>query len=34
MPPGAVGGYATPPRSVYQELKAAGHNDCELFGVT
>jgi pimeloyl-ACP methyl ester carboxylesterase len=34
MPPGAVDGYATPPRSVYQELKTAGYNDCELFGVT
>lgn len=34
MPPGAVGGYAMPPRSVYAELKAAGYNDCELFGVT
>lgn len=34
VPPGAVGGYATPPRSVYRELKAAGYNDCELFGVT
>lgn len=34
MPPGAVDGYATPPRSVYEELKAAGYNDCELFGVT
>lgn len=34
MPAGAVSGYATPPRSVYAELKAAGYNDCELFGVT
>lgn len=34
MPPGAVEGYATPPRSIYEELKAAGYNDCELFGVT
>lgn len=34
VPPGAVDGYATPPRSVYRELKAAGYNDCELFGVT
>lgn len=33
LPPGAVQGYATPPRSVYAELKAAGYNDCELFGV-
>lgn len=34
MPPGAVSGYTTPARSIYQELKAAGYNDCELFGVT
>lgn len=34
MPPGAVSGYATPARSAYDELKAAGYNDCELFGVT
>lgn len=35
MPPGAVsGGYTTPTRSPYEELKAAGYNDCELFGVT
>ena len=34
MPPGAVSGYATPARSVYDELKAQGYNDCELFGVT
>ena len=34
MPPGAVSGYATPSRSVYDELKAQGYNDCELFGVT
>lgn len=35
MPPGPVGnGYATPARSPYRELKAAGYNDCELFGVT
>lgn len=34
VPPGAVDGYTTPPRSVYEELKAAGYNDCELFGVT
>ncbi|MGA9333162.1 MAG: hypothetical protein WBV39_02675 [Rudaea sp.] len=34
MPPGTVSGYSTPPRSVYEELKAAGYNDCELFGVT
>ncbi len=35
MPPGAVGlGYATPARSTYDELKAQGYNDCELFGIT
>ncbi|HOU66547.1 MAG TPA: hypothetical protein PK861_11005, partial [Thermomonas sp.] len=34
MPPGAVAGYTTPARSQYDELKAAGYNDCELFGVT
>ena len=34
MPPGAVSGYATATRSVYEELKARGYNDCELFGVT
>ena len=34
LPPGAVSGYATPARSPYDELKAAGYNDCELFGVT
>jgi len=34
MPPGAVSGYATPAASVYDELKARGYNDCELFGVT
>lgn len=33
-PPGNVAGYATPPRSVYAELKARGYQDCELFGVT
>lgn len=33
-PPGNVTGYATAPRSVYDELKARGYNDCELFGVT
>ncbi|MEF9978012.1 MAG: hypothetical protein RR834_05870, partial [Thermomonas sp.] len=32
MPPGAVSGYTTPARSQYDELKAAGYNDCELFG--
>lgn len=34
MPPGAVSGYTTPANSVYDELKARGYNDCELFGVT
>jgi pimeloyl-ACP methyl ester carboxylesterase len=34
MPPGAVSGYTTPARSQYDELKAQGYNDCELFGVT
>lgn len=32
--PGQVTGYSAPPRSIYQELKAQGYNDCELFGVT
>ena len=34
MPPGTVSGYTKPARSQYDELKAAGYNDCELFGVT
>jgi pimeloyl-ACP methyl ester carboxylesterase len=34
MPPGAVNGYITPANSVYDELKARGYNDCELFGIT
>jgi pimeloyl-ACP methyl ester carboxylesterase len=34
MPPGYVSGYGTPARSVYDELKARGYNDCEIFGVT
>lgn len=34
MPAGAVSGYSTPARSIYDELKAAGYNDCELFGIT
>ncbi len=34
MPAGAVSGYTTPPRSIHAELKAAGYNDCELFGIT
>lgn len=34
MPAGAVSGYSTPANSIYAELKAAGYNDCELFGVT
>ncbi|MFO7570033.1 MAG: hypothetical protein R6W75_09565, partial [Smithellaceae bacterium] len=31
---GSVGDYQVPKRSVYQEFKARGYNDCELFGVT
>ena len=34
MPPGVVAGYSTPARSLYDELKAQGYNDCELFGIT
>lgn len=34
MPPGYVSGYGTPANSVYDELKARGYNDCEIFGVT
>lgn len=34
MPPATVSGYTKPARSVYEEFKAAGYNDCELFGVT
>lgn len=34
MPPRTVYGYVTPLSSPYEELKAAGYNDCELFGVT
>ena len=34
MPPGTVAGYSRPTRSPYEELRAAGYNDCELFGVT
>jgi pimeloyl-ACP methyl ester carboxylesterase len=34
MPPGTVSGYTTPANSIYDELKARGYNDCELFGVT
>jgi pimeloyl-ACP methyl ester carboxylesterase len=29
-----VSGYAKAPNSVYQQFKAAGYKDCELFGVT
>ncbi len=29
-----VSGYTKPPLSVYQQFKAAGYKDCELFGVT
>jgi len=31
---GAVEGYVPPKRSVYDEFKRRGYNDCELFGVT
>ncbi len=34
MPPGAVTAYTTPANSTYDELKARGYNDCELFGIT
>ncbi|RDZ28174.1 extracellular native short-chain-length polyhydroxyalkanoate depolymerase PhaZ7 [Lysobacter silvisoli] len=34
MPPSPVAGYTTPANSVYDELKARGYNDCELFGIT
>ena len=34
MPPGSVSGYTTPATSAYDELKARGYNDCELFGIT
>lgn len=34
MPPGAVSGYTTPGLSPYDSFKAAGYNDCELFGIT
>ena len=34
LPPAPVTGYTTAPRSIYDELKAQGYNDCELFGVT
>jgi pimeloyl-ACP methyl ester carboxylesterase len=30
----AVPGYTQAPRSVYDELRARGYNDCELFGIT
>ena len=33
-PPANVPGYSTAPHSVYDEFKAMGYNDCELFGVT
>jgi hypothetical protein len=29
-----VPGYIKPPRTVYEELRARGYNDCELFGIT
>jgi pimeloyl-ACP methyl ester carboxylesterase len=31
---GAVEGYVPPKRSVYDEFKRRGYNDCELFGLT
>jgi pimeloyl-ACP methyl ester carboxylesterase len=31
---GGVSGYEAPTRSVYEEFKHGGYNDCELFGVT
>jgi pimeloyl-ACP methyl ester carboxylesterase len=31
---GVVEGYRSPKRSVYDEFKRRGYNDCELFGVT
>lgn len=31
---GPVKGFTPPARSVYQEFRARGYNDCELFGVT
>jgi pimeloyl-ACP methyl ester carboxylesterase len=34
MPPGAVSGYTTPANSMYDEFKARGYSDCELFGIT
>lgn len=30
----APNGYSLPAKSVYDELKLAGYNDCELFGIT
>ena len=31
---GSVKNYTPPARSVYQEFKSHGYNDCELFGIT
>jgi pimeloyl-ACP methyl ester carboxylesterase len=31
---GAVAGYTPPARSVYDEFRERGYNDCEMFGVT
>lgn len=31
---GALGNYTAPLRSVYQEFRARGYSDCELFGIT
>ncbi|KRG72142.1 hypothetical protein ABB29_01240 [Pseudoxanthomonas dokdonensis] len=34
VPAASVAGYLTPANSVYEELKARGYNDCELFGIS
>ena len=34
VPTSQVPGYAKAPRSIYDEFKARGYKDCELFGVT
>lgn len=34
MPPAAVAGYSASARSLYEELKAQGYSDCELFGIS
>ncbi len=33
-PTAPVPGYTQAPRTVYEELRARGYNDCELFGIT